>query len=317
MQTNEIDHRQDDALVKREQRKTVRRLVSKQARLVFFIYIVMSLIAAFFLSANIDSTEPQTINGSSISAIAACIGLVVAIFSRGYQRLNRDLRYKNGSMDVASFLRILTLLLGLQVFAGIANIGIEALLNAYGRTMIMPYFSTPLKTPMEFAYIVLIAPITEEIVFRGAIMHSLKPVGRWFAILMTSIMFALMHTTMQQLVPIFLCGLLLAVVAMNYSIKWSIVLHMLNNLYSTLFRQWSQQDAILLFTLLMALIQLVCLISSIVWVIKRRHSIVGYIKLHSSPPKSFRWAFSSAWMLILVATTLLFIGLGITTLPAS
>lgn len=78
-------------------------------------------------------------------------------------------------------------------------------------------------------YVALIGPITEEFVFRGFIMKSLKPYGKVFAICVSALMFSLMHADIFQLLFTLVAGVILGYVAMEYSIHASIILHIINN----------------------------------------------------------------------------------------
>lgn len=78
-------------------------------------------------------------------------------------------------------------------------------------------------------YVGLAAPVAEELVFRGVLMRGLKPLGRNFAIVTSALMFGLFHDDVVQGLFAFGCGLLFGFVAMEYSLVWSIVLHVFNN----------------------------------------------------------------------------------------
>ena len=65
--------------------------------------------------------------------------------------------------------------------------------------------------------------------FRGVLMRGLKPLGRNFAIVTSALMFGLFHDDVVQGLFAFGCGLLFGFVAMEYSLVWSIVLHVFNN----------------------------------------------------------------------------------------
>ena len=81
-----------------------------------------------------------------------------------------------------------------------------------------------------FIYVGLLAPVIEELVFRGAILHALKPYGHVFAIVTSAVMFGFFHGDLGQGFFAFLMGLLLGYLACEYSIFWSIALHVFNNL---------------------------------------------------------------------------------------
>ena len=74
------------------------------------------------------------------------------------------------------------------------------------------------------------APIVEEIVFRGVLMRGLAPYGKRFAIVASAILFGFFHGNLVQSPYAFAVGLILGYTAMEYSIGWAMVLHMVNNL---------------------------------------------------------------------------------------
>ena len=84
--------------------------------------------------------------------------------------------------------------------------------------------------------VVLLAPVFEEIIFRGFIMQALltwAPKQRLACALLTSMIFAAMHTQyvhLQTLLALIVLSLLLCFARLNSSgLKLPIILHMLNN----------------------------------------------------------------------------------------
>jgi sodium transport system permease protein len=79
--------------------------------------------------------------------------------------------------------------------------------------------------------------VCEEIVFRGFILSGLRRFGQWPAIVISSLLFALLHPSIYQFVPTFLLGLLLGwMVWVTRSIVCSILTHAVSNgVIATLF----------------------------------------------------------------------------------
>lgn len=76
---------------------------------------------------------------------------------------------------------------------------------------------------------VILAPIFEEIVFRGIMLNVLKPHGTRFAILLTTFVFALMHPGVN-FIAAFFGGILLAHITLYYdSLLPAILMHFLHN----------------------------------------------------------------------------------------
>lgn len=94
-----------------------------------------------------------------------------------------------------------------------------------------------MKKPLGYVVIGILAPLAEEVVFRGAILRKLlamMPTGRhWIAIAISALLFGIVHFNMAQGSHAFLIGLLLG--WMYYrtgSIIPGIVFHWINNTIS-------------------------------------------------------------------------------------
>ena len=87
-----------------------------------------------------------------------------------------------------------------------------------------------LKSVVLVVYMVIIAPITEEMLCRGLVLNSLSPVSRTFALIASSMIFGIMHGNFNQMFNGFLLGLVLGYIALKSgSIIYSIITHMLCN----------------------------------------------------------------------------------------
>ena len=79
-------------------------------------------------------------------------------------------------------------------------------------------------------YSIIIAPIIEELLYRGVLLRTLERYGKWFAIIISALVFGLMHGNAVQFPVAFVIGLLFGYLTLKYSIGLSITLHILNNL---------------------------------------------------------------------------------------
>lgn len=86
-----------------------------------------------------------------------------------------------------------------------------------------------------FFYLVIAAPVIEELMFRGTAMNLLAPVNRKFALFASALLFGLMHSNFNQIFNGFLLGLLLGYIALKSgSVVTSILCHMTANLNAAL-----------------------------------------------------------------------------------
>ena len=84
-------------------------------------------------------------------------------------------------------------------------------------------------------WVCIIAPVTEEYMFRGAMLRTLSKYGSGFAIVASALAFGLMHGNMAQTPMAFLIGLVLGyVAAKSGNIRQTILIHMANNLLASL-----------------------------------------------------------------------------------
>ena len=78
--------------------------------------------------------------------------------------------------------------------------------------------------------------LVEEFLYRGVILRALMRFGTGFAILTSSLLFALMHGNLSQIIFAFPLGLLFAILVVRTGNLWiTIVVHFLNNFLSSLY----------------------------------------------------------------------------------
>ncbi|MBE6887566.1 MAG: CPBP family intramembrane metalloprotease [Ruminococcaceae bacterium] len=121
----------------------------------------------------------------------------------------------------------------LIIAASFANSLVLALLKKAGlefaaQTVSIP--QKPLHAVLYFAYVCLLPPLLEEIFTRGYLLNAFKNWGRSFAIVVSSLCFALLHSSMENFVVYFCCGIILAQVYLTFdSLLPAMLLHCLNN----------------------------------------------------------------------------------------
>ena len=129
----------------------------------------------------------------------------------------------------------------------LSNLLIVSMFKFKGRTSLI---NEPLYIDVIMA--VFVAPILEEIVFRGVIMNNLRKYGIRVAIIINSLLFGLSHYNIEMIIPAFLTGIIFSYVAYKYSIKYSILIHFFINAIT----KTSQVLAILRIDILLILVGL-------------------------------------------------------------
>lgn len=208
---------------------------------------------------------------------------------------------KSQSMSADCFFKCVVILMGIQLPVVLADMAIEAGLNQFGYTAAggIEMASSVSPTITMFLYVGLIGPISEEVIYRGFVMHSLKRYGKSFAIVVSSVFFGVMHQNLVQSVFGIITGLVLGYVAMNYSMKWSIVLHIINNgLFSDLLAlaikgfSESLQNWILLGVIL------IFFVLAVIVLLRERNQVKEEIGSCFENKRNYRYAFTSVWFLV-------------------
>lgn len=111
----------------------------------------------------------------------------------------------------------------------------------------------------------ILAPIIEEIVFRGWILKALQKYGNVVAITISSLVFGIYHGTITQSVPAIFIGIIFAILTIKYkSIIPSIIVHLLSNSLSVVLELIKDYEFI---TLLIKVFSVIFIVLSIIIII--------------------------------------------------
>jgi membrane protease YdiL (CAAX protease family) len=161
------------------------------------------------------------------------VGALWAFSLRGKKLLTSDLTRRNATPTVSAILILFALLMSVQFAVVLLQLALQPFMDLLNRSLTDSYDETAVSaalSPLGLLYVGVVGPIIEEIVFRGGIMRRLERHGANFAIVTSSLLFALYHMVLFQAFFAFFAGLLFAYAAGRFSLKWSVVLHMANNL---------------------------------------------------------------------------------------
>lgn len=164
--------------------------------------------------------------------LAASIGFIILLIWKKPRYLKEEIFAKGAPMKAGDFFPILCIFLSGQMVFMLGSSALELILNAFGYTISegLESLQTDPDNFSMFLYAGILAPITEEILFRGLVQRTMLPFGKKFAILVSSLSFALFHGNLIQTPYAFVVGLVLGYVAAEHNIIWAMVLHMINNL---------------------------------------------------------------------------------------
>ena len=193
----------------------------------FVMFILLQIPSTFALGGAINSVTPEGIK-KFVIAYALCSVLTIYLFARfRWAPVSRDyIRTKPWAVMVWI------------VFLGIGSIVPSMVLQEMFEfdmpEQLGKLMTDMMRTPLGYAAIGILAPVAEEMVFRGAILRKLLAVvgekWHWPAILFSAVLFGVAHGNIAQFVHAFLMGILLGwMYYRSRSVVPGIALHWVNN----------------------------------------------------------------------------------------
>lgn len=208
--------------------------------------------------------------GLALSLLA--LGLPLLLLRRGSRPYGEVAPFKKGAVPTVV---LLPLFLGLMV---VANSVSNLLRGLVGLVVELPAVSVQalpegfLGKALYFLSACVAAALLEEGIFRGYVQGLLHPYGGRLAIVVTSVLFALMHASAWELPAVFLLSLMLGYVReVSGSVRPCVALHLANNVYTfvmLLARESMAGPAALALTIWMMLL-FIALFAWAVWAVRR------------------------------------------------
>ena len=244
-------------------------------------------------------------------AVAVVVGAVLLLIWKKPKFCFEEIWEQKKPMTVGSFFALLAIFISGQGLFQVLTPLLEWLFGLMGISLMDSIASASGNTDhwAMFLYVGLLAPVWEEILFRGYVMRTLKPYGKRFAIFASAFLFGIYHGNVVQSPYAFAVGLVLGYVAMEYSMLWAMVLHMINNLLlgDTIGRlvqdlpvQWQEITFLVLIW--------GCVVAGIIVLICKRKAVAAYFKEGKMHPLCLKSFFTSPGVITL--TVILF---GLTT----
>lgn len=239
--------------------------------------------------------------------LAIIIGAVVMVAWKKKEFCFKTIWKQGKPIKLSDFLCILAIFISGQALSQLMTPVLEWLFGLMGISLsdFIESASGSTDTFSMFLYVCLFAPVSEEILFRGLIMRSLEPYGKKFAIFASSFLFGIFHGNIVQTPYAFAVGLVLGYVAMEHSVLWAMVLHMINNLLlADTMPRLMQNLPILAQEILFAVVIWGCAVAAVVVLIVRRKEVAGYLKQGKMHPLCLKSFFTAPGILTLTGVLL-------------
>ena len=310
-----LDLRNSD---EKSQRKMVKKETGKVARRVLFYNLILIGVVLLFTifqsvgfllqfpdlepTAQAEASFMERIGSSGISSIAGVlVGVVLYFLWERKAGTHREIFCSKKKMRPLVFLGFLAVFMMVQLLSSVASVGMEGLFQLFGYTMADSAAAAtgPSSTLSMFLYVGIAGPVAEELIYRGFVMRRLEKYGSFFAILFSSLLFGIMHGNLAQIFFAAAAGLIFGYLAMEYSIVWSILLHILNNLvFSDLLSRFTEGLPEAAANLISYGIMGIFTVIACVFLYKKKDSIRAWLKANPLPKKFCLWALTGFWFLL-------------------
>jgi len=210
--------------------------------LIFAIYPLRPFIfaAIAFIIGKKNNEAIDLLRSSSVLMLGVNVFLTAIIFTFPFMLSAKLLKYNLS--ELISFkarkktaLPYILIALGFFAAGNVVTYITNIFFSMFGQTPQAPDFGAP-KSVMELGFFILsgaIAPaLFEEFAFRGIVLNALKKFGIWPAIIISSLLFALMHRNFEQIPFAFCAGIGLGVCYIKTNSIWpGVIAHFINNAF--------------------------------------------------------------------------------------
>lgn len=317
----EIDEKVVKKLKKKEFNSIGLALLIKMLIEFVLIFIIVIIVSVFMVLQNFDGMNIESAMNFDMDAIlmiSSAAGVLATLASTIFvvKLWERSLKYKitifHNTYSLKKILFFAILGMGLSSIAGYLFMGFSMLLEPIGIVFTTPEFeltSTPINNILTIITTCIAAPILEEWLCRGLIVGVLKKYGNVFAIVISALLFALLHGNFIQSIPAFFTGMVLAYVTIHSgSLIPAIAIHFINNAFAMTAGYLGTSDVAYWAFTAMEIAMMLCA-AVVVW--KYRNQIKLYIKENKGERiSSFfkNWA-CIVFLVIMVAANFMFISI--------
>ncbi len=230
----------------REEKKKIRRNYNTVGLVLLILNVVTIIVCSvcyeIFCPEIIYDDYGYTVIGFKEALIGGCFPAIMAMLTFGgyclFTRYNPRELFNTEKVTGGETVRYALIVLMLQQVSFFITIAVSSGLYSVGLEvpdMNMVYEHTPSVYAVDVIASVILAPIGEELIYRGVVLRCCAKVSRRFAIFFSAFVFGIMHGNPYQFVLGFLLGIPLAMITLRTgSIVPAIICHMVNNTFASI-----------------------------------------------------------------------------------
>ncbi|MBP3596927.1 MAG: CPBP family intramembrane metalloprotease [Clostridia bacterium] len=254
-----------------------------------------------------EELEPffnQILEKGTSSVVGVILGtLFLTLFFRK-DNIYKKIFCSKKQMSCIAFGKLFCIFMGVQLICNLGISGIETIFNLFGYTTFASIETATgvSNTISMFIYVSILAPIIEEIIYRGFILRKLENHGKLLAIVISSIIFGFMHENIYQNIFGILIGFVFSYITIEYGIRWSILLHIINNcVLGELFYKVTSFLPIEISETIFIIFEILMFIGGVYVIIKNKNKIKQYIEDNKITDHKLKYALTSVGLILYMA----------------
>ena len=274
--------------------------------LMLVIFLCMGVSPGQYLFGLSDKAQAYFQNSSLLIALNGLLFSVlntsIALIGCRRMRIAPRSLFQTKDLRAGTAIRYIITGISLQCVAGLAYTALESIFSVSDQLAEadFSYFQSGKSIIATMLYTCILAPVTEELLYRGFLMKTLSRVGCRFAIIVSALMFGMAHGNISQMMLGVLVGLFLGKIDMRHkSLLPSILVHMGINTTSRILNLLQYYSDSSLGTLLLGLSGMfyyaIALLGIIFWFWKERKQPLPYPTQKQCTRNRIFW--SSPWLL--------------------
>lgn len=247
--------------------------------------------SGIIIEKNPNLTEVK-IESQAINQLTTIISTVFAfyVFKKS---MKENIEIKKEKLNIQNII-IYSLIL-----IGIGNIGeyfvkfLNLIINQFGYDFSFENYNNIFlaKNLIDYLFIILsvviVAPIVEELTYRYILNKSLKEYGKLPSLIVSSLLFGIIHCQFYQIIPAIAAGIILSLIYFKTNdIRYSIIVHMINNLIATL---------LMFLNINYHIVNISLIIIGLILLIWKRNLLL--VKMNDNG-FDYKWLFKSAYLVI-------------------
>jgi len=240
-------------------------LIGKALVIDYILNIIIILLGEFILDVfkgagfSLNYESLNSINEYSVTVISEILvfmWLIKKAKIRSINILQKKVKLGNSILKYISFL-FTAQLLGTICYMLIQLISMPFGISWGGSELEFPATSV-LDSVIYCIFVCIAAPIGEELLFRGAILKSLLPYGSRFAIIISAVLFGLVHGNFEQIPFALFVGLIFGYIAVKTdSLFYAITLHIFNNSWAVAYELFYNAASNVVMNIVLIIIMLI------------------------------------------------------------